>query len=159
MKVKTICYIVLCLALFILECSRDDFKTETDFNNKYTVKIVDASSKEGMQKSLNDLYNSIQAMQHSLKISIIDARQKQSNFEYDLEKAVIESQAIGVDWKEKCILIRNKQREQLSNDQLMIKIQQDIINEETKKYKDLFAKYNTLFGNKTTNEVEQIFSQ
>ena len=159
MKVKNIFYIILSLTLFILGCSKNNSKSDGDFKKNYTIKIVDPSSKEGMQRALNELYETKQALYYSLQMSYIEAEQKQSNFEYELKKTVIESKSIGVDWKEKCKLIRIKQKDELIAYREMRKIDQDMLNDATKKYKDLYAKYNIVFGKNPTNEVEQVYSE
>ncbi len=154
---KNTLHSIFIFVVLFLGCSKDDVKSKADFNKNYTVKIVDTSSKEEMQKTLNDLYNNIQAIQYGIKKSIIDVNQKQSKFEYELKKVATESQAIGVDWKEKCRLIQDKQREEIIADQLMIKFQQDMLNEETKKYKDLHSKYYNILGDKQTNDSERVY--
>ena len=156
---KNICYIVLSLALFIFGCSKNNSKSDADFKKNYTIKIIEPSSKEGIQKELNQLYENKNALYYGLQISFIEIEQKKSNFEYEFKKAVIESKVINADWKEECKLIRIKQREELIVDREMIKIQQDMLNDANKKYKDLYAKYNILFGNNPTNEVEQVYPE
>ena len=158
MKVKNISYIILSFLLFILGCSKNNSKSDADFKKNYTIKIIEPSSKEGIQKELNQLYENKNALYYGLQISFIEIEQKKSNFEYELKKTVIESKVINADWKEECKLIRIKQREELIVDREMIKIQQDMLNDANKKYKDLYAKYNMLFGNKPTNEVDQVYS-
>jgi hypothetical protein len=157
MKVEVIYYITLSFALFVFGCSKNKSKSDEFFKKKYTIKIVEPSSKEGIQKELNELYENNKAIYYGIKISLIEIEQKKSDFEYDLKKVVIESQAIGVDWKEKCKLIQNKQKEEIIADQLMIKIQQDMLEDNKQKYKELYAKYNLLFGDKKTNEVDQVY--
>jgi hypothetical protein len=159
MKAKNRYCIVFGLALSVLGCSKNNSKSDADFKKNYTIKIVEPSSKEGMQRALSELYENNKAIYYGIKMSFIEIEQKKSKFEYDLKKVVIESQAVGVDWNEECKLIQKKQREEIVADQLMIKIQQDMLNEGRKKYGELYAKYNMLFGDKPTNEVEQVSSE
>ncbi len=146
-------FFVLC------SCSQSENNTqETTTHKNYIVKTNTVPSQDSMIKELNDSQENIQSIKYGLKMSVINLNQKKSNFEYELKKVIAESKAVGVDYRESYKSIQNEQREDLKIDRESIRITRSMLEDEIVNYNKLLAKYNSLYGEKQSNEVERVYS-
>ena len=148
-------------SVFFILCScsqSENHNHETTTPKHYTLQTNTVPSQDSMIKELNGSQENIQSIKYELKMSVINLNQKKSNFEYELKKVIAESKAVGVNYQESYKLIQTEQREDIKLDRESIRIKRSMLEDEIVKYNNLLAKYNSLYGEKPTNEVERVYS-